>query len=389
MKLEVLGQPTSAQTGVTLQGLLSDARFTQATLVSAFVKRAGVTRLEPAITGFRSRGGKVVSIAGIDYGGTTREGLQALFDVSDETYVVHSTNQFVTFHPKLALLTGTSHSAAVIGSSNFTAGGLFSNIEASVYLERQTPSDDSIFDQLQKLCDEYKAYPQCSLALTAANLATILSSLPLEVFSAGAGPNGGLPKTPAGQQGSSGLFGPGTFKAPPKAPGGQTSTKSGPKSPPTPTPPAGPTIAPAAPGFWKSMSAGDVSLKSSPGQIIIPIEMIPMFPPLGPDKLMPAGGTQADVFFDVVFRDGAFSRAVKGARLVKYVPSPKQRRKNTEHRFTFKDRSVFPSRFSEGDIMLFRSTGVTTPFFEIERVAPGTPLFAQLRASSTGDFGTI
>jgi hypothetical protein len=65
-----------------------------------------------------------------------------------------------TFHPKVVLLEGsTGDYAAVIGSSNWTSGGLDSNFEACLLVKgnRQFEDDDALFAELEGLWSTYRS----------------------------------------------------------------------------------------------------------------------------------------------------------------------------------------------------------------------------------------
>ena len=54
------------------------------------------------------------------------------------------------FHPKIYLFEGGTKSALIIGSSNLTAQGLFSNIEASLLIKIDKDEDKEIITQIKK-----------------------------------------------------------------------------------------------------------------------------------------------------------------------------------------------------------------------------------------------
>jgi TIR domain len=132
-------------------------------------------------------------------------------------------------------------------------------------------------------------------------------------------------------------------------------------------------------GFWKLLSANDVSTTSSPGQIIVPIVFRGFFEPLSQTKAADGGGKgrQWDATFPVDFSDGSFTRSVK-ARCIVYEPETGHPRQNTECRFTFRDREIL-ERLSEGDILVFQKTGVERPRFLVEKFAPSDPRVSVLK----------
>jgi hypothetical protein len=112
-----------------------------------------------------------------------------------------------------------------------------------------------------------------------------------------------------------------------------------------------------ASGFFKRLSNNDVSLTSSPGQMIIPIQFLDFFPDLTVQKdESPTGGPrQLAAEFQVTFVDGAFSKTVL-ARVIYYEPAITHPRPNAEIRFTFRDREVL-GRLSADDVLRFESDG--------------------------------
>lgn len=100
----------------------------------AFVKASGVLRLAPALQKFIERGGRVEIVAGVDEGVTSRQALELLMKYSTTVYVFN--NPVSTFHPKLYLFEiQQKRAVAFLGSSNLTAGGLYTNYEANLGIE--------------------------------------------------------------------------------------------------------------------------------------------------------------------------------------------------------------------------------------------------------------
>jgi hypothetical protein len=103
------------------------------TVVVAFAKESGVAGLQDHIRRFLAQGYGVEAFVGIDALGTSREALQVLLDIGVPTHVFH--NPGSTFHPKLYLLESGRRVSAIIGSSNLTLGGLYTNCELGVLLQ--------------------------------------------------------------------------------------------------------------------------------------------------------------------------------------------------------------------------------------------------------------
>ena len=112
---------------------LADPRWVTFAAAVAFVKRSGVRHLSAAIQSFTERG-RVNIIAGVDFGGTSKEGLSDLLECigdNGDIWIFHNESE-VTFHPKLYLFRNADQALFLVGSGNLTQGGLFTNYEASL-----------------------------------------------------------------------------------------------------------------------------------------------------------------------------------------------------------------------------------------------------------------
>lgn len=129
----------------------------------AFAKRSGVQHIEDDLKAFIEKGNTARIVVGVDLGGTSSEGLEALIDAlgeSGELFVSHDENTFTTFHPKIYFFEGPKKSILIVGSGNLTQGGLYSNDEGFAILELDTfdPDDRAVIDQykenFEKWCNE-------------------------------------------------------------------------------------------------------------------------------------------------------------------------------------------------------------------------------------------
>ena len=96
---------------------------------------------------------------------------------------------------------------------------------------------------------------------------------------------------------------------------------------------------------------------------------------------MKGGSAQAECNFDVLYRNGKKASTLKDTRLILYTPSPTQKRKNKELRFTFLDRDI-QKTLSAGDVLEFRSVGNPIASMEVTRI----PAASVTRA---GNYGLI
>ena len=131
--MEILSQPRGPERlGDWLKANLR-RDWTMFRAAVAFVKRSGVKYIAEALGEF-AKSNSVEIIAGIDHGGTSYEGLRALLDATfsgGRVIVFHNLLPH-TFHPKVYLFKSTTRAEIAVGSGNLTAGGLFTNYEASL-----------------------------------------------------------------------------------------------------------------------------------------------------------------------------------------------------------------------------------------------------------------
>lgn len=123
-----------------LHRILADNAIERLTVVVAWTRFRGLARLRPELEGFRARGGTTRLIVGIDEGGATRPGLLLACKLFDEPSVFHD-RAGGTFHPKIYLAEGPEQAVLMVGSSNATPGGWFSNYEASLEVRFALPDE--------------------------------------------------------------------------------------------------------------------------------------------------------------------------------------------------------------------------------------------------------
>jgi HKD family nuclease len=137
MSVQFVAQPAAEfRIGDFLKQSLADAQWAEFRAAVAFVKRSGTKHVYGSLEEFSKRGGIVRISAGLDGGGTSAEGLTDLIrSLGDrgQVFVFKNANSS-TFHPKIYLFSNATAAEVIIGSGNFTEGGLFTNYEASVLL---------------------------------------------------------------------------------------------------------------------------------------------------------------------------------------------------------------------------------------------------------------
>jgi HKD family nuclease len=155
MQIKLLGQgfkPLSSQSvGLELIKLLADKDFHTFTGISAFASQAGVNGLSKHISNAKKHLKVITIVTGVDQKGTSMEALEALLDLDVEAYVFYQPS-ITIFHPKIYLFEGDNKSELILGSSNLTSQGLFTNVEASllVSIDNKSAGDQQIIKQLKE-----------------------------------------------------------------------------------------------------------------------------------------------------------------------------------------------------------------------------------------------
>ncbi len=124
-------------------------------LSAAFVNEGGVEILASHIAPVAKN---LVVYAGIRNDITSRQGLEALLKLGVKLYAVDTGSRRLIFHPKIYLTRSKEAAHVIIGSANFTAGGLNNNIEGSVVLdlEMANAADAKLCKSIE---DQFAALP--------------------------------------------------------------------------------------------------------------------------------------------------------------------------------------------------------------------------------------
>lgn len=142
MKIKYLVQP-SQQVGEVLKDLFEEEPLaTEVILVSAFASRQTLLRLRSSLLRLRDRGALVRMILGIDLGGTSEEALAEALSWKVDTRLVKHRRAGHTFHPKMYLVKRPGRADILIGSSNMTDGGFFTNYEGGILFSFSLPGDE-------------------------------------------------------------------------------------------------------------------------------------------------------------------------------------------------------------------------------------------------------
>lgn len=122
-------QPTAGNLYSPLVEQLTTVQNGELNIQVAYAKSSGVDLLTAAFQSFRSAGGHIRVLAGIDQKNTTAEALYKLAQLCDELYVVHDSAFAQTYHPKIFIVRNTDQAWVAVGSNNLTRGGLCTNYE--------------------------------------------------------------------------------------------------------------------------------------------------------------------------------------------------------------------------------------------------------------------
>ena len=144
---------------------LKDAKWTSFTAAVAFARSSGnAAELLNALAAFAKRGGAIEMTFGANTfaegDGSDYEAIEALLkELSDcpnvKLYLYNEPTR--TFHPKLYLFANANEAALIIGSSNWTQGGLQRNVEVNVVL-RLDLKDAEQMATYEKTREIYQTY---------------------------------------------------------------------------------------------------------------------------------------------------------------------------------------------------------------------------------------
>lgn len=150
MKTSVVLQPSNAEMGEIIKGLLSSQNpsYDKVWLVSAFANAQAIQRIAPNILEAKTRGSNINIVVGFDVNSTSAEALKRINSLSVNSILVHNARGGHTFHPKIYLFESAGKGAEVfVGSNNLTDGGLYTNYEASTRMTFELPSDNEEYAQ--------------------------------------------------------------------------------------------------------------------------------------------------------------------------------------------------------------------------------------------------
>ncbi|MEN5086107.1 phospholipase D family protein [Sphingobacterium faecium] len=183
MNISFLGQGFEEKSpnavGNFLIDFLNRKEFDSFTGIVAFASESGVYGLSKHLKSAKANFKNLNLIVGIDLGGTSKEALEEVLDLDINSYIFYQMEQ-VVFHPKIYLFEGSRNIKLIIGSSNLTTSGLFTNVESSILFEFDTDDKDG-----QSLLSEIKSYYKSIFDFSDPNLFKINKSLILFFFQLG------------------------------------------------------------------------------------------------------------------------------------------------------------------------------------------------------------
>jgi HKD family nuclease len=187
MKTTFLGQGFESNSvnavGKHLIQYLNQNNFHTFIAISAFASEAGVFGLSSHIQSAKQNFQNLNLIVGIDQGGTSKEALEEILNLNINSYIFYQ-NESPIFHPKIYLFEGIQDYKLILGSSNLTRTGLFTNVESSLLIEFDVNSLDGM-----NLLSEIKIYYTSLFNFTDPNLFPISNSIIQDFVTKGIVPN--------------------------------------------------------------------------------------------------------------------------------------------------------------------------------------------------------
>ncbi|HEX8334042.1 MAG TPA: phospholipase D family protein [Segetibacter sp.] len=155
MIVKILGQGLEATSedsvGNHLIKFLADTNFHSLHVITAFTSLAAINGLRKHIENAKHLK-SITIVTGVDQEGTSKEALEALMNLEKKSYIFFVPPPSPIFHPKIYLFEGKNISQLIIGSSNLTARGLFTNVEASllVSIDNKNATDRKKVEELKQ-----------------------------------------------------------------------------------------------------------------------------------------------------------------------------------------------------------------------------------------------
>lgn len=142
------------QLGSLITEALMDNNYNQFLAFVAFVSEGGVERLKSALNSFSNRG-DINLFIGVDNKATSKEALELLLKNGINTYIFHTPNKHIIYHPKIYLFKGKYNFRLIVGSSNLTTTGLYQNVESSVLIEGTLDEGKNVLKELEGFFSDF------------------------------------------------------------------------------------------------------------------------------------------------------------------------------------------------------------------------------------------
>lgn len=378
MKIDLLpqieiGNVKRQRVGDILNSKLRQANYDRFRFVVAYMRVSGIGRILESMNALVERGGVISGAVGIDQKLTSIEALETLGHISSNSTVFYTTSGY-TFHPKLYLLSGKEDATAIVGSSNFTCGGLFQNVELSTIFDFSLSSneDRTLYYKFNAFADELLNQGNPNVqplnertmqALTFSNL--IRTEASMHDF----GPNISarvLNRTPSPSP-INALFP--TMRIPVAPPSHTYTSVATPANPPSIPRQLTTTIQPRT--FIMQMSSFDTSHRGAAvgtPEVLIPLAAQGFFPPL-----TMAGRKYPDAFFNVVLNtpSGPETRQYR----VWYYETRAVGTKINEYRLRLDHRTVELASGNGDLIVINKLPDGSDPSYEVTVLSPSDPFF--------------
>jgi len=168
----IFNQPHKITIGDVLRGILGNNRvdsFDVFYILVAYAKMSGVSRLQNEILKFKEKGGQVKAVVGIGNKNTSVQAVRLLHQLCNEFYIYHNESPSTEFHPKVYAFEKINQRGLIfIGSSNLTAGGLYTNYETTTLLDLNLHNERqaNIFDRFKNMFIFYATPSEYSKEVT-------------------------------------------------------------------------------------------------------------------------------------------------------------------------------------------------------------------------------
>ena len=136
---------------------LSKGQYKTFRALIAYISWGGIGLIHEKLEKYYDTGNKVSLIIGVGDDGSEVDALRYLKQRLPKAniYVFHVPVASYKFHPKVYIFSNKKKSLLLIGSNNFTRGGLFCNSECCVKIEVENTKDKELFTSMNQLWESY------------------------------------------------------------------------------------------------------------------------------------------------------------------------------------------------------------------------------------------